>query len=228
MCRRQPGPTSEPCLVSGLGLAWHSALKNRHRRGPRLLASLPFHTTQICLGSQSPSPRCRPRPTSQPRVFAPGVPSDDMSHRLTVCSVEHSTRAHAISRMAMAAWGTLSDHRVVHTRRTATSFLPEAMEKVRDSCRSHRSGVGVGPPHQGSQVHRAGCGPQVGRFRRLKSPPSSPLPPLKQPPYSPTLSRTTQSYQMLKPHRIPPLVNGGVGRRIARPSRLRGRRRSPG
>lgn len=26
-------------LVSGLGLAWHSALKNRHRRGSRTLAS---------------------------------------------------------------------------------------------------------------------------------------------------------------------------------------------
>lgn len=159
----------------GVGLAF--GLKKPSSAGSWTLGIFTFSHNSICLGSQSPSPRCRPRPTTQPRGFAPGVPSDDMSHRLTVCSVEHSTRAHAISRMAMAAWGTLSDHRVVHTRRTATSFLPEAMEKVRDSCRSHRSGVGVGPPHQGSQVHRAGCGPQVGRFRRLKSPPSSPLPP---------------------------------------------------
>lgn len=66
--------------------------------------------------------------------------------------------------------------------------------EVRDSCRSHRSGVGVGPPHQqGSQVHRAGCGPQAGRFRRLKFPPQTPLAPLKQPPIFPhTISHDTE------------------------------------
>lgn len=82
MCRRQPGSTLKGMSGFRVGVGLAFGLRKPSSAGFSNLGILTFDSTQI---SESTMPSATHDSTP---AFTPGVPSDDMSHPLTVCSVQ--------------------------------------------------------------------------------------------------------------------------------------------